>query len=107
MTIKEMSKHINLMMGEDYEDDLLSAYITQAQKECFEWEYQLVEKPDPEEFDLSKYDCTVVEAVIIGLSIRGAEGETQHSENGILRGFKYSAMKDYIRANIIPYARTI
>lgn len=103
MTKREMINTINLMMGEEYPQELLSAYISHAQNECALWEYQLVQMP--EDFDMTKYDNTVINAVINGLSIRGAEGETQHSENGILRGFKYSDMADYVHAHIVPYAR--
>lgn len=105
MTTAEMIAQINIMMGEEYGTDLLSAYISQAQQECLNYEYQLIGKP--EEYDLSRYDQIVIYAVMNGLSIRGAEGETQHSENGILRGFKYADMNDYIHAHIIPFARTI
>ena len=101
----ELIALINLMMGEDYDAELLSAYISQAQKTCAKYEYSLIGVP--EDIDYSKYDEIVVDAVIAGMSMRGAETETQHSENGILRGFKYADMNDYIRAHIIPYARTI
>lgn len=107
MTTGEMIAQINLMMGESYSAELLSAYISQAQQECYRYEYQLVGEPvleDGESPDYSKYDSVVIFSVIQGMSIRGAEGETQHSENGILRGFKYSDMNDYIHAHIIPYA---
>lgn len=96
---------INLMMGESYDEDLLSAYISQAQQLCAKREYSLSEVPD--DIDYDKYDDIVLDAVIIGCSIRGAEGETQHSENGILRGFKYADMRDYIEAHIIPYVVTL
>ena len=105
MTTSEIITQINLMMGEEYSDELLSAYISQAQNECVKYEYQLI--GTPEDVDISKYDYIVVSAVIAGLSIRGAEGETQHSENGILRGFKYADMADYIHAHLIPFARAI
>ena len=93
------------MMGEEYSDELLSAYIHQAQNECANWEYQLIGKPD--DIDLSAYDTVVINAVIVGMSIRGAEGETQHSENGILRGYKYSDMAQYIHSHIVPYAKPL
>lgn len=105
MTTVEMITQINLMMGESYSDELLSAYISLAQTECANWEYQLIGKPD--DIDLTRYDSVVIQAVIVGMSLRGAEGETQHSENGILRGYKWSDMTQYIHANIVPYAKTI
>ena len=105
MTTAELITNIKLMMGEEYSDELLSAYIQQAQTECVNWEYQLV--GIPEDLDMSRYDFIVINAVMVGLSLRGAEGETQHSENGILRGYKWSSMADYIHHVIVPYARTI
>lgn len=105
MTASEMISQINLMMGEEYSDELLSAFIQQAQTECVNWEFQLIERP--EVIDMTKYDQVVINAVIVAMSLRGAEGETQHSENGILRGFKWSDMADYIHNHIVPYARTI
>lgn len=105
MTTAEIISQVNLMMGEEYSDELLSAFIQQAQTECANWEFQLIGKPD--DLDMTKYDQVVINAVIVAMSLRGAEGETQHSENGILRGFKWSDMADYIHNHIVPYARTI
>lgn len=105
MTTAELITQINLMMGEDYSDELLSAYISHAQTECARWEYQLIGEPD--DLDLSKYDYIVVNAVIFAMSLRGAEGETQHSENGILRGYKWSDMYQYIHDHLVPYAHAI
>lgn len=105
MTTAELITQINTMMGESYSSELLSAYILQAKKECAEWEYGLIGVP--QDMDCTKYDTVVVQAVIHGLSIQGAEGETQHSENGILRGFKYTSMTDYIHAHVTPYARAL
>lgn len=107
---EELITTINLMLGESYSDELLSAYIAQAQTECLNWEYSLIGIPELEEGetrDYSKYDTLVIDAVIFGLSIRGAEGETQHSENGILRGYKYSDMRQYIHAHLIPYVKVL
>ena len=103
MTTAELITQINLMMGESYDDSLLSDYITLAQKECLRWEYQLI--GEPETPDYTVYDNVVIGAVICGMSIRGAENETQHSENGILRGFHHTDMSDYIRNHITPFAR--
>lgn len=110
MSLQELISTINLMMGESYSSELLTAYITQARSECLNWEYSLIGVPeldDGEDRDYSKYDLLVIDAVIFGLSIRGAEGENQHSENGILRGYKYSDMRQYIHAHLIPYVKTL
>jgi len=110
MTVEELIQTIKILIGDDYSDELISAYISQAQTECLNWEYSLIGIPELEEGetrDYSKYDSLVIDAVIFGLSIRGAEGETQHSENGILRGYKYSDMRQYIHAHLIPYVKVL
>ena len=43
-------------------------------------------------------------AVIVGLGLSGAEGQTVHNENGISRSFSYPDMAAYIRRRISPYA---
>ena len=91
------------MMGENYSSELLSAYIDLAQKECLRWEYQLIGLPETPNYTV--YDEVVIQAVITGMSIRGAENETQHSENGILRGFHHTDMSDYIKNHITPFAK--
>lgn len=105
MTTSELKDRINLILGEEYDASLLEVYIEQAQTECVNWEYQLI--GIPESYDIEKYDALVIDAVVFGISIRGAEGETQHSENGILRGYKYSDMRQYIHNHLIPYAKTL
>jgi len=110
MAVEELIQTIKILIGDDYSDELISAYISQAQTECLNWEYSLIGIPELEEGetrDYSKYDSLVIDAVIFGLSIRGAEGETQHSENGILRGYKYSDMRQYIHAHLIPYVKVL
>lgn len=109
MTNNEIITAINLILGEEVDDDLVSAYIAQARRICIDWEYQLtgISADDLESFDYSIYDSLVIDAIVIGYSVRGAEGETQHSENGILRGFKYSDMRSYIESHLVPYAKAL
>lgn len=112
MTTEELLQIIKTMLGEEFadSDELLSVYIAQAQRECLNYEYSLIGVPELEEWeeqDYSRYDSVVIDAVVFGISIRGAEGETQHSENGILRGYKYSDMKQYIHKHITPFVRAM
>lgn len=109
MTENELITAINLILGETVDSTLLSAYINQARRECINWEYHLLE-PTADEIasvNITKYDSLIVDAIVFGYSIRGAEGETQHSENGILRGFKYSDMRSYIESHLVPYAKAL
>lgn len=104
MTKSEMVNRTRVMLGEDdTSDELLSVYLDMALDECVSWEYQMVGIPD--EINTSKYDILRINAVVFGISVRGAEGETQHTENGIARIFKYADMADYIHRNLPAIAR--
>lgn len=93
------------LMGESYSEKLersISAYLKSAGKEILNWRYGYsseIPGTVPKE-----YEMTQIHAVIAGYSISGAEGQTQHSENGINRSFRYPDMLAYIRSNVIPYA---
>lgn len=100
MTKAELKTQIELRLGEEVDEEVLSVYMSQAQRSCANWEYQLT--GIPEDIDYDRYDFIVGEAVLQGLTMRGAEGETQHTEGGINRSFRYADMDSYIRSKIIP-----
>lgn len=80
----------------------LDYYLQIAEKEILTWRYSYAAKmPDkvPEE-----YEMTQIQAVIAGFNMSGAENQTQHSENGITRSFRYADMLAYIRSHVIPFA---
>ena len=52
---------------------------------------------------LAEYEPTQVMACVAGFSLSGAENETDHSENSVIRKFKYSDMLDYIHAHVLPF----
>lgn len=93
--------------ADDSLDEMLSAYLTAAGKEIIEWLYSLTKVPDDVTEVPSKYEMTQIQAVVVGYSMKGAEGETNHSENGITRNFRYADMLNYIHRNVTPYARVI
>lgn len=99
----ELKYSIRTRLGEDMDDALLSVLIRTARNKCADWEYGLIGRP--EDLDLTKYDGVVEEAVLQEITRRGGEGESQHSENGILRTWKYAEMDGYIHSHITPYAR--
>ena len=87
-------------------DDLINTYITIAGNEILAWMYHLVGGVPEDVTDVpSKYEGTQIYAVIVGFTQSGAEGETDHHENGVIRIFKYSDMLDYIHNNVLPYVR--
>lgn len=87
------------------EDNAISMYLTAAANEIITWRYsygteEVTEVP-------REYEMTQVWAVVNGYSQGGAEGQTQHSENGINRTFKYADMLAYIRAHVIPLCKLV
>lgn len=91
--------------GDTSEDNLILAYLTASEKEILAWRYSYGTVPNtglPEE-----YEMTQVFAVVAGYSIGGAEGQTQHTENGINRTFQYADMVDYIRAHVVPVCKVV
>ena len=80
----------------------IEAYLTAAEKEILAWRYSYSKQAVSEV--PAEYEMVQIHAVIAGLSISGAENQTQHIENGISRVFKYADMIQYIRSNVIPLA---
>lgn len=102
MTLNEKIDHIMLLLDDDsISGEKIEAYLTLAEKAILSHRYGRSPKNVtvvPEE-----YEYVQIQAVIVGLSISGAEGQTSHSENGISRIFKYPEMVDYIHRNVPAY----
>ena len=95
-----------LRISDNTEDDLLAVYLAAAAQELLYWKYQYAANGIPESVP-AEDEQTQVWAVIAGYSISGAEGQTLHIENGVHRDFKFADMIQYIRNNVIPYARVM
>lgn len=85
-------------------NDKLSSYLDLAEREIIQWLYSQVGVPTTPEVP-ERYEVTQIYSVVVSFTIEGAEGQTSHSENGIARVFRFNTMVDYIRKNVIPYAR--
>ena len=83
-------------------DTKLSAYLSMAAQEILSWYYTNRGGVPANATVPYKYEITQVQAVVIGYSQYGAEGEIAHNENGIHRRFRYENMVAYIRANVYP-----
>ena len=87
-------------------DDKLTAYLGLAKQEILNWMYsQTGGVPSDVTAVPTKYEVTQIYAVVAGYTHAGAEGETQHNENGINRVFNNADMLDYIRRNVLPIVR--
>ena len=87
-------------------DETLTAYLDLAKIEILEWLYhQIGGVPDDVTTVPAKYEPTQIYAVVAGYTHAGAEGQTDHNENGITRKFRFTDMLDYIHQNVVAFAR--
>lgn len=101
MTMDEKIKMLEALLGDTtIPVDRLEAYLAAAEKEILAWRYSYSSQTVSEV--PAEYEMTQIHAVIAGIGISGAENQTQHSENGINRSFKYADMLAYIRAHVLP-----
>lgn len=88
------------------QDAALVVYLSLARTEILSWLYS-GKIPDGVDDVPARYEPTQIMAVVAGYGLMGAENQTSHAENGISRSFKYSDMLQYIKGNVIPYARVM
>lgn len=87
-------------------DNTLNNYIAVAGNEILSWMYHLVGGVPEDVTNVpEKYEGTQIYSVIVGFTQSGAEGETRHHENGVIREFKYDNMMEYIHNNVLPFVR--
>ena len=92
--------------GEMPSDGKLNTYIQIAGQEILAWKYHLIGGvPDDVTEVPASEDVTHIYAVVAGYTHAGAESESRHSENGVIREFVYGDMVEYIRNNVLPYVR--
>lgn len=98
-----MVKQLALIEGGG-EDARIKTYLDAANREILGYRYSYNPSAMPDDVP-EEYEMTQVWAVIYGYTQSGAEGETTVIENGIHRHFAHADMRNYIHANVIPYAK--
>ena len=92
--------------GEMPSDEKLNTYIQIAGQEILAWKYHLIGGVPDEVTEVpAAEDITHIYSVVAGYTHAGAESESRHSENGVIREFVYGDMVEYIRNNVLPYVR--
>lgn len=95
-----------LQITDTTQDATLAVYLSLARDEILSWLYSgkapegVVDVP-------ARYIPTQIQAVVVGYSQSGAEGQLAHTENAISRQFEYSNMLSFIKGNVIPYAQVV
>lgn len=87
-------------------DETLKTYLLLSAQEIINWKYHLIGGvPDNVVSVPQLEEVKQIYAVVAGYTHAGAEGQSAHSENGIVRTFKYGDMLQYIHDNVLPYVR--
>lgn len=87
-----------------FTDDDFIAYLAIAENEIISWYYTMTGLPD-EPVMPTKYEQVQCMAVVVGLGLLGATGESHHHENGVVRIFSQPDMISYIHYHVAPMAR--
>ena len=92
--------------GEVPSDEKLNVYLSLSANEILAWKYHLVGGVPESVTEVPSLDeGAQIYAVVAGYTHAGAEGESQHVENGVHRTFMYEDMIGYIRNHVLPYVR--
>lgn len=104
MTDVEKLTALRAMVGGSDTDEVLSTYLLLAGRKviarAFPYNDEVVEVP-------AKYETIQLEIAAYMLNKRGAEGQTQHSENGITRQYENADVPSSMLKAITPYCGVI
>ena len=104
MTDTEKLTYLRAMVGGSDTDEVLSTYLVVAGKKIIARAYPYVdtvtEVPD-------KYDTLQCEIAAYLLNKRGAEGQTQHTENGISRQYENADVPSSMLKVVTPHCGVI
>ena len=103
MTLQEKISVLNTLLNVSDEDELLTTYLLLSQKEILSWKYSYSTSAIPTEVP-EDLESIQIQSVVVGFNLSGAENQLTHSENGVVRNFKYADMVAYIHNNVIPIA---
>jgi hypothetical protein len=100
MTDEEKIKTLKAMVGDSDSDDVLSTYLLLAGRKiinrAYPYDTSITEVP-------SKYETLQCEIAAYMLNKRGAEGQTQHTENGISRQYENADIPASMLKAVTPH----
>lgn len=104
MTDTEKLTYLRAMVGGSDTDEVLSTYLVVAGKKiiarAYPYDDTVTEVPD-------KYDTLQCEIAAYLLDKRGAEGQTQHTENGIARQYENADVPSSMLKVVTPHCGVI
>lgn len=106
MDIAEKKALLTTMIGGTDDDETLSAYLTLAAEKILYTAFPYVR--DRSSLAVPPmYDTLQVEVAAYLMQRRGAEGETQHIENGVHRNYGSSDVPPDLMKRIVPFVGVV
>ena len=102
MTMSERIDLLDLTVGGNEEERVLAAYLRMAGDAMLNKMYAINQIDKPEDVPAA-YHMRQVEIAAFLLNKRGAEGETQHIENGIHRNYQGAYIPDVMFEGLVPF----
>lgn len=99
MTNESKIAQMLIMLGSEEDTNVLEVYLLQAKSLILNTRFPFGYTGDKDVEP--KYEQLQIELAIVLFNERGAEGQSNHSENGVSRTWR---TKDQILAEITPYA---
>ena len=91
---------LKVMVGASDSDEVLSTYLSLAGnkiiRKAYPYDNTIIEVPP-------QYELLQVEIACYMLNKRGAEGETQHNENGINRSYENADIPNSLMNQVVPF----
>lgn len=104
MTEDEKLITLKAMVGNSDSDEVLSTYLKLAGRKiiarAYPYDSEVTEVP-------VQYDTLQCEIAAYMLNKRGAEGQTSHSENGIIRSYENADVPSSMLSLIVPHVGCI
>ena len=106
MTTEKMVDMLSTLVGGGEDYDVLFTYLELAGNAIISRAYPY-DSGDVEREVPQKYQHLQIEIALYMLNKRGAEGQTEHSENNIRRSYGSADIPDDMLSRIVPYVGVI
>ena len=100
---EEVKRALLSSMTDETDADTLSAYLELARLEVLNRLYPFQKNHEGAQIP-SRYDAVQIRIAAYHLNKRGAEGESQHTENGITRIYEAGDTPPSLYREIVPFA---
>lgn len=103
MDLTEKLNELRLIVESDEDDSILRSYLDQAKNVILNRMYPYGNDAEYEASDVPKrFEWKQIRIAAYFMNKRGAEGETQHIENGIHRNYKSSDVPEDMLWDVFP-----